>query len=132
MITLYYFDAMYLWILLTAPVILGYGAVLAIDLKRKNDFIELSNEGISFVQHGEAGFIPWDGIKEIVKRSHLSGIDYMIKTNSTVLTYNKEIAPTDQTLSSFFKRFFFDYRYADELLKQIREVIPQVPYRSGI
>ena len=131
-ITMYLFDAFYLWPLLILPIIIGYGTVLFLDKKKKKDFIQLSPEGISFIRQGESGFISWDSIKEIISRSHVSGVDYMIKANGVALIFNKEIEPADLPPQNILKRFLFDYKYGKQLLEQIRQVVPNVHYHSGI
>jgi hypothetical protein len=119
-------------VLLIIPILLGYGTVLIIDHRRKNDYIRLTEEGIFFKQKGESGFMPWDSIKEIEGRRHSSGTDYLIITNNCVLTFNKEIEPAITRNRSFLERFLFNYGYAEELVSQIRKMATHARFKEGI
>jgi hypothetical protein len=126
-VTTYIFDTLSLALILAIPILLMFGILLFSARLRKSDFISLTSDGIFFSEDGNTGFIPWDHIKEI-RCSWKVG--HLVKADNHILKIGHEIEPADLKLS-LLKRFFFNYRYKDELIERVRLMAPNAEYSNG-
>jgi len=114
-------DALILGLILLVFMTIACGIIWIIGSIRKNDFVKLAADGISFRKYGEAGFMRWDQIREI----EYDRQGFTIKTNEVKLRIMNDIKPADVS-PNIFKRFFANTRYDRDLVSQIKKLAPHV------
>lgn len=114
-------DAVIFGLILLVFMSIACGIIWIIGRIRKNDFIKLAADGISFNKSGETGFMRWDQIREI----EYDRQGFTIKTNEAKLRIMNDIEPVDVS-PNFFKRLYSNTRYDRDLISQIKKLAPNV------
>lgn len=107
--------------------ILMFGPVWLTYRIKKNDFIHLTAEGLSYHFLSQTGLLPWKTIKEI----RFTKQGYLIQGEGHQLIIGVEIEPTSAPKRGFFDGILLKNRYAKELIEQIQQLAPHVYYRES-
>src|SRR5574341_159186 len=110
-------DALIFSLILLIPMTIMCGIIWIIGRIRRNDFIKLAADGISFNKSGEAGFMRWDQICEI----EYDRQGFTIKTSEAKLRIMNDIEPADLS-PNCFKRFISNTRDDRDLINQIKKL----------
>lgn len=107
--------------------ILMFGPIWLFYQRKKNDFVHLTPEGLSYRFLSETGLLPWDSIKEF----SLTKQGYLIQGEDRRLIIGIEIEPISAPQLSFIKGLLTNNRYAKELIEQIQQLAPHAYYRKS-
>ena len=103
------------------------GVVWFIQRMKKDDYVLLTMEGLSYSSWDETGFIPWNTLKEI----SIIEQGYLLQGEQCRLIIGREIEPTSAPRESFIKGLLSANRYAKELIDYIQQLAPQAYYRRS-
>ena len=115
-ITTVVLDSIGLGLILTIPVALLFGINWVIDRLRRDDFVTLVPDGVSFSRRGESGFIRWNQINEI----EYDQMGFTIKGQDCRLRIRNDIEPADLPSVTFIRRFISNKRYDRDLINEIK------------
>lgn len=115
-------DAVIFGLILIIPMTVMCGIIWLTDRIRRNDFVKLTADGISFNHHDEAGFMRWDQIREI----EYDRLGFTIKTQDVRFRIINDIEPADLPSPNFFRRLITSTRYDRDLVSQIKKLAPHV------
>ena len=115
-ITTVVLDSISLGLILTIPVALLFGINWVIDRLRRDDFVTLVPDGVSFSRRGESGFIRWNQINEI----EYDQMGFTIKGEDCRLRIRNDIEPADLPSVNFIRRFISNKRYDRDLINEIK------------
>lgn len=106
---------------------LMFGPIWFFYRKKKDDYVYLTMEGLSYRSFSKTGLLPWETIKEI----KLTKRGYLIQGQERRLIIGVEIEPTSATQPSLLKDLFSNNRHAKELIEQIQQLAPHAYYRQS-